>query len=336
MFRYIKKIKKVATNCSLIALVCGVMHTQAEVEAADLIKNDSMNLSLFGQIWLKANKISHSPTSATGQEGLTFDYEESRFGVKGSYQINPNLKSFYVLELGYNDADTSAAAFGQREALVGLEGILGEVAFGRMSSTYKMAGVKIDPFNDTAAGLGKGGPNYGLSDYGGDFFSDTIAYKSPELFYSGLKLNTQLMVDDSNADDHDFNFGLSYETDKLDVWLQYLDINNTVESKTGAVEEALRISAQLKLGQWTFAASNESYSKAKVDYLYFTTSYTKGKCKISASYGDVENDGSGFSLGYFHDLADNFLTYVLHSNVERDQSVSPDRQTSSVGLVLSF
>lgn len=301
--------------------------------AVELVNTPKTSFSLYGQLWLKLNEIDEP---AANRDGLSLDLAETRIGVKGDHVIGEDLKGFFVLELGYNDGDSGLEALTQREALAGLKGPLGQIYAGRASSAYKMAGVKIDPFNDTASGTGLGGPNFGMSGFTSDFFDDAVAVVSPDLFIKGLTFNGMVFIDDSNADDHDFNVGVNYETENLDLYVQYLVVENGTDHVVLAGDEkALRVSGQWKSSRFALGASFENFSEADVDLLYLTASAFLPSGKASVSYGDVEGTGTGYSAGYFHNLSDSLTAYLLHSDVD-GEVVADDRSASSLGLTYAF
>lgn len=253
-------------------------------------------------------------------------------GFKATHNIKHNLDAFVLYELGYNDGDSGKEAFSQREAVAGFMGTYGKAYFGRTSSEYKMAGVKIDPFNDTASGTGLGGPNFGISGFTGDFFDDTLGYISPEFLTDGLKANAAIFIDDSNQDSHDYNLGLSYETEALDLYAQVMFIDDGADYNVLAGDEtAIRVSGQYKHSNFIIGSSYENYDKADVNYFYLTGSYLIGDEKISVSYGDVEKTGTGFSARYFHNLTKEIVIYGLHKDGDGDV-VTDDRTASSLGL----
>ena len=325
-------VRKRTVKLNVILLTFFIIGPLA-LSGAEIYNSDNASLTIFGQLWLKLNQIDDKTST---QDGASLDFAESRFGVKGEHQIDKGLDGFFVLELGYNDGDSGKEAFNQREALVGLKGKYGQTIFGRTSSSYKMAGVKIDPFNDTAAGTGLGGPNFGMSGFTGDFFDDTLAYISPELYVKGLKLNAMVFIDDSNQDDHDYNLGVSYESNSLDLYIQALSIEGGADYfVTVGDEKALRVSGQFKNSFFSLGGSYEHFDKADVNYVYVTGSYFLPKGKLSLSYGDVEKTGVGMSIGYFHNLSDAMYAYLVHSDVEGDLPAD-DRTASSLGLTYSF
>ncbi|MEE2731343.1 porin [Ketobacter sp.] len=103
----------------------------------------------------------------------------SRFGVKGSEDINDNLKAIYQIEWGV-DIDGGSADMSHRDRFVGLEGGFGTFKAGKFDTPLKKAQGKIDLFGDTTGDI-----KYIFA--GENRINNILQYSSPEM--GGLQIN---------------------------------------------------------------------------------------------------------------------------------------------------
>jgi predicted porin len=283
---------------------------------------------VYGDIRLSVNNIN----AGTGSN-VSEDNNASRIGLKGSYDMGNGFTALYHVQLGLN-ADTSTAGdvITRRFAFAGLKGGFGTALFGTLSSPYKMAGLKVDPFYDTVAGAGLAGATYGLSGFTNGFFDNVVAYITPTM--NGFHANAVAVIDDTTADEHSYNWGVTYDNGSLNVSVQLLDVNSATPANE---QKATRLAASYKSGSWKVGGSFEKVDTSTVDtdYMYLSSVFNMNKkTSIAASYGDVESNGSGYNLGVFHKLFKKTTLYALYSKVDYDASA--DRKTFSIGLSQKF
>ncbi|MDZ7805156.1 porin [Thiohalophilus sp.] len=283
---------------------------------------------VYGDIRLSVNSIDKADGTSTDSQ----DNNASRIGMKGGYDLDGGLRALYHIQAGLDADSTGDEMFTRRFAFAGLKGDFGKVLYGTLSSPYKMAGLKIDPFYDTAAGEGIAGRNYGLSNYTNGWFDNVIAYVTPDM--NGFQANAVMVMDDTTANDHHYNYGLSYNKAGFSAGFQYLEVNTV-----GSEEEATRLTAAYKTNQWSIGASMENVdpkASADTDYLYVAGTYnlsTKNTLKLS--YGDVDNDGTGMAAGVSHNLGKKTELYALYSDVDYDDT-RDNRTVISIGVSHKF
>lgn len=305
---------------SNLKLLTTAVAVAAGFASAPLLANE-----LYGDIRLAIN--SEDAGAGDNQEQVN---NASRVGLKGGYEIGDGVKAIYHVQIGLDaDANGKEPMFTKRFAVAGLAGGFGTALFGTASSPYKMAGLGIDPFYDTSAGLTDGGANYGLSGFTNGFFDNVVAYITPD--FSGLSGNAVVVMDDSTGNDHHFNWGLTYAQDGLKVGAQLLDVN-----APGNEVEATRVVAGYTADMWSLGASMEKVSAATdTTYLYVAGTFNvTPETALKASYGDVEDEGNGFAVGVSHKLFKMTEIYALYSDVNRD-SLS-DRSALSIGISQKF
>lgn len=295
-------------------------------------------MTVYGDFRSTFANISNEDASAAA-DGLFFVNNASRVGIKGGYSEN-GWTSFYHLQMGAQN-DAGGQALSSRFFFTGLKKKFGDVAakvtIGRTSTPYKMAGVKLDPFYDTTAGLGNGGATYGLSPLTNGFTNGSVAYN---LGFGKISVDAAFYLDEADGDangeadaSHDTNLGVSYSDKGLKAGVQVISFgDNGVVANAAAGESAQRIYGSYKMDAITVGASVETVADAS--FTYITGSYNLSPAtKLAASTGmqsDTTNatDGSGFNVGVFHNIMKKTTVHALVSST----SLDTDTGRSVVGL----
>ncbi|MBV1884110.1 MAG: porin [Pseudomonadales bacterium] len=289
--------------------------------------------TLYGDFRYSFNSIDNDVDST-----LSGDNNASRIGLKGSTEEVDGISAFYHLQTGAAIAGTGSALT-ERFFLAGIKGDFGKVVVGRSSTPYKMAGLKVDPFYDTAAGKGLSGASYGLSGMTNGWSDNTFAYSK---VVGDFSLNGGVYLDDTVADEHDMNFGLAYSQEDMTVGFQYLSIGDTgVVANSGADSSAIRFHGSYTTGPWVVSGSIESVDPSvgdKQSFIYLATAWEASeKLKIAGSYGAVDDvsvadNGSAITVGAFFQLLEKTNVYALFSAFSADDSAGADRSTLSLGV----
>lgn len=316
----------------------------AIVAALPLSASADMSNTLYGDIRLSTNSVDDD--DAYSSRNTNFKNNASRLGFKGSVGKD-GLKAIYHIQAGVN-ADGSGSALTSRFAFAGLKGGFGTVIYGRTSTPYKMAGVKLDPFYDTAsinagASDGYAGASYGLSGLTNGFTNNSLAYSTPNL--GGFTLNASAYLDDSSENEADFNIGATYAAGAIKASLQYIDVNAPAGiANAGAVKDAIRLAGQYKGDKFTVGVSYEMVDATTggtdVDYLYVPVTFmVSDKTKIAGSFGSVDDgaaEGTAFTLGVFHSILPKTTIYGLWSDHSADATGVSDRSVLSLGVSHKF
>ena len=280
----------------------------------------------------------------------------SRLGVKGSYGEEGGLTGFFNIQEGVETDANGGSGFENRFAMAGVKGGFGTVVVGRLSSPYKMAGLKVDPFYDTSAGTGNGGSNYGLSSLTNGWLNNVVGYISPK-FGGGFSANLvavlgendndSLLPGDDGKGENFFNPGITYSSNGITAGVQHI-----------TELEATRLTLGYKAGSYSAGVSYEDNAGGidGAEAIYLAGSYKMGKSTLAASYGTVdgtdvsttvggvtttnaatgfETQGSGFALGLFHKVAPRTTITAIYSDVDADVDAG-DRDQFSVGLIQAF
>ncbi|MDH5710246.1 MAG: porin [Gammaproteobacteria bacterium] len=262
----------------------------------------------------------------------------SLFGLKAS--VGDDIKAFVHLQTGANaDADAGGRAFAQRFYFGGLKGNFGTVAYGRMSTAYKMAGFNIDPFYNLShvgadGKLTKALATYGLSAATNGFTDNALQYTSPSI--NGMTINVGLYIDDSDQDDHGTAAGVAYAADNYNVGVQFISSDKTATVASLCADcSATRIHGGYKAAAWSVDASFETVdvNAAGDDKSYM---FLVGKYNLAAetqlvmtigTVGDDKNgadEGTGYTLGAFRTIAPKTQVYVSYGAASLDNINTPD------------
>jgi hypothetical protein len=286
-----------------------------------------------------------------GNDGSAeFVNNASRVGIKGATKKAENgLQGIYHLQMGANN-DDGGSALTSRFYFAGLKGSFGKAIYGRLSTPYKMVGVKQDPFYDTSAGAKNAGSNYGYSSLNNGFTNNSLAYYSPK-FAGGLTFNVTASIDDTAEDDHDFGIGAEYATKMFKIGASHLQLDDTpVIAANGGAENATRIYGSVFLDQITVSASYELVDFAansdSTTFIHVNGSYQLNpQTKIAASYGKVSEGissdlwnatGDGYTLGAFYNVLPETTLTLMYTAVDYDDANVTDRDGLVFGVIQKF
>jgi len=293
--------------------------------------------------------------------GLSVVDNASRLGVKGSAGTD-SLKGIYHLQMGARNDANGGTALSQRFYFAGLKGSFGKVIYGRLSTPYKMAGVKQDPFYDTSAGGGNGGSNYGYSGLNNGFTDNSLAFYSSKIA-GMITVNGSLSVDDSGKDDHDIGFGAEFSNKMFKAGVSVLtigdvtpstdplDADSAIVAKGAGVDTATRVYGSAKLSGISVGASFETVSTSAANdrtYLHVNGAFkVSSAMKVAASFGSVTDGktgtatgfdatGTSFSVGAFYNVLPKTRLSAIFTNTDYDDALATDRTGLALGVVQSF
>ena len=299
----------------------------------------------------------YSLNSADADDGagssLSGEDNVSLFGLKASSE-GDGTKAFVHLQTGANADAAGGTAFAQRFYFGGLKGGFGTVAYGRMSTAYKMVGFKMDPFYNLShvganGQLSKSLATYGLSGANNGFTDNAIQYTSPTM--SGLKINVGLYVDDGVNDDHGTAAGVSYSANGITAGVQMISADKTATVAALCADcDAVRIHGGYKTDAWSADLSLETVDVNATDdksYMFLVGKYNVSKAtQLVMTVGTVDDDkdgadeGTGFTLGAFQTIAPKTQVYASYSSASLDNITTADSGADptifSVGAIHKF
>ncbi len=338
-------MKNLFTGAFAIAAIAAPLHAQAENKIYGQVNVSAAHADASSTGNCAGSTASGDFTQLCAQDGQSGDNNASRLGFQGE-----KGQFFYAVELGLG-ADDGSGLGHTRHAFVGFNSSIGTFTFGRTNTGYKLAGQRIDPFYDTSAagyagGFSPEGTSYGQSNLINGWTNNSIGWLSPEV--AGLTLNAGVHLQEFNNEDHDFNIGVGYNMDWLNVGVQYIAVGSDAVGSpeaiagSGAVDTAIQATASVEMGALVVGASFEMVelrgSSEERAYAKLAGSYDLSEnLTVAASVGQVDQgtgEGLGFTVGGFVKLIDEFQMYGLFSSVDFDNNDKND--TFSVGVKYSF
>ena len=333
-------MKKKILLATAVAIACGA--PVAAMAGADI----------YGQFRFSVNSVDKD-TAVTGiDDGIMAEDNTSLFGLKAEAK-GDSVTAFVHLQTGANaDSEANGVALSQRFYFGGLKGDFGSVAYGRMSTAYKMVGFKMDPFYNLSH-IGHDGAydrqlaSYGLSNVNNGFTNDALQYTSPSM--SGVTVNVGLYMDDSENDDHGTGVGVTYAKDGITAGVQLMSSDATATiDRLNDDNDAVRVHAGYKAANWSAALSYETVDHTQgtedMSYTFLVGKYNVSKeTELAMTVGMVDDDldgnteGSSFTLGAFQTVAPKTQVYVSFSSASLDNAVDgTDPSVFSLGAIHKF
>lgn len=258
------------------------------------------------------------------------------------------IKAFVHLQAGAkaDGNDPSDSSFTKRFYFGGLKGDFGQVAYGLMSSAYKMPGFKMDPFynlssvNVSGSTVNGAGATYGLSPVNNLFTDNALQYTSPAL--GDLTFNLGIYVDDSEDDEHGTGFGVSYKSGNINAGLQVASNGDNATIKMlNADSSATRVHGGYKGDGWSAAFSLEDVefsSSTDATYVYLVGKFDfsetlQAAVGVGSVSGDTAAEGSGVTVGVFKTIAPKTQVFGTASSVSLDTDGAAEPSVVSVGLI---
>jgi predicted porin len=245
------------------------------------------DVTVYGKVNISYNQIEKDEAGTIEQDNWELETFASRVGVKGSEEINDNLKAVYKVEYQIvPDGEGGDREFKARNSYVGIQGNLGTLVAGNHDTPLKMSSSigKIDVFNDYSLG------DIGLSIPGERRENDIIMYRSPSM--GAFSVIAAIMPgDDSGATGDDKNNGFAdqisavamYRGKKAYAAIAFDDNVNGMD--------IMRLNGSYKFGNVTLAAQYQKAKDSDLDNGKGLADNVKGA--IHAALGDAET-ATGF------------------------------------------
>ncbi len=321
------------------------------------------DVTVYGKANVSLNKDKDETDGTTDNDTWTLNSNASRLGVKGSMELDENLKAIYQLEYEVaiddgsasstdidadcddNDATTGEtcetvdSAFKQRNIFVGLEGDFGQVIVGMFDTPLKASQGKVDRFNDLP--LGDIGSTF--HKIGENRLSNLIQYTTPDM--SGFKAavalqpgeeDGQTATTDKNGPADGISASITYSID--DFW-----ISAAMDSEIKDMD-VTRVTAEYTLNKLKLGALIQSAEEVDgvVDSQGFLVSTEYGlndKWKLKGQYSSNTDEETGVddvdtnmaTIGADYKLAKKAKLYVYASNYKTDDGTTEEK-SSTVGL----
>lgn len=326
----------------LIALaVAGVLAAPLAAQAADA--------EVYGKMRLSVGIVGNDDQNVNNEDSkLSLSSHASRLGVRGSEDVGGGTMFSYQLETTVNidEAGSHGIWGGMRDSYVGVGGeSWGEARFGRLSTPYKIATGKLDPFGDTYADYNA------VIDAANDLRSDNvIAYISPNMsgFLVAAAYATDA-VDDNLVDTTDstaiggttreqpaISLAGIYDNGTFFGSLAYQSIqeSGTAVGTTYEDTEATKIGLGYNWGSgnvgFVYEGVDAGGPSADQDNTYIAVDQGfGGGMSVQLAYGmkdDVGNTADSgatfFAIGGKMEHTETVETYILYTQIDSDQNAT--------------
>jgi predicted porin len=289
-------------------------------------------------VYGKAN-VSIQSAEEADEDQLEVVSNASRIGVKGSEEINSDLKAIYQFEY-QTEVDDGAGGnpsqtFTQRNIFVGLQGSVGTIIAGKFDTPTKTAQEKIDLFNDL-----EGDINYVVN--GETRANNVVQYTTPAA-WGAFAVNVAAVAAESATNDDGTAISLTYTTPSLylaiageqDVSFQETDIVRLVGRYTigafqlGALYEQASDDTDEDVDGFVVSAKFNATDKFALKAQY-------GNSSLDDDFSDADKDQ--LSVGFDYSLSKNttLFGYYTQEKFEEDSVESQDDQWIGVGIDLKF
>jgi predicted porin len=306
--------------------------------------------TLYGKLHASVGSVDNGTTSDTVVES-----HASRFGIKGSTELDNGLSATYGLEYGLDiDGDgtgtggVNASTLSARNTFVGVKGGFGEVRVGKHDTPAKLATAGLDAFNDTygameniiaadghrvnnaVAYITKAGPvglavAHSTSPLGNDAVapSSTTAANTAMANYSNGPIYAGLGYTTIDSVGTDINLGLGYKHEAGHF------ANLVVEQAKGDAAGA--------------GAVGIPAAGAKDTNVYVAGGFKAGAATLKAGYGESKRDTADkekqTTVGVDYALGKKTSTYLLWNEDKNDAHAvgGTGKKTATVlGVVTEF
>jgi predicted porin len=289
-------------------------------------------------VYGKAN-VSIQSAEEADEDQLEVVSNASRIGVKGSEEINSDLKAIYQFEY-QTEVDDGAGGnpsqtFTQRNIFVGLQGSVGTIIAGKFDTPTKTAQEKIDLFNDL-----EGDINYVVN--GETRANNVVQYTTPAA-WGAFAVNVAAVAAESATSDDGTAISLTYTTPSL-----YLAIAGE-QDVSFQETDIVRLVGRYTIGAFQLGALYEQASDdtdEDVDGFVVSAKFNAtDKFALKAQYGNSsldddfsDDDKDQLSVGFDYSLSKNttLFGYYTQEKFEEDSVESQDDQWIGVGIDLKF
>ena len=254
----------------------------------------------------------------------------SRFGVKGDYDLGNSLTAFYTVEYEVATDSSSSTNFKARNQFVGVKGDFGAISVGRNDTLMKGSQGHVDQFNDLIGDL-----KYLFK--GDNRMAQTVTYLSPAMGEVRFGATYVADADASQNGDNGFSSALMYGDASLKRTAVYAAI--AYDSKVSGYD-VLRATMQAKMGDFKLGGMYQQQEKSEGDsnsingYLV-SAAYDVNAVTLKAQYQDMDDTGSGWSVGADYKLAKPTKLFAFYTS--RSMDVNTDRDNYiGIGLEHKF
>lgn len=294
-------------------------------------------LTVYGKLNVTAQK-----TKEVSVDETKIKSNASRLGVKGSYDLDNNLKAFYTIEYEVDVSSDDKDNFTPRNQFVGLKGGFGTVMAGRNDTVTKKSQGKVDQFNDLDGDIKK-------LFKGDNRLAQTVTYYTPS--FSGFKLGATYVAEGDKKQSGEYKYKNEtyvYEGDGFGISATYGDAKLKKSKVFASVAydsdvagyDILRATVQGKIGSLKLGGMFQQQESIKLGsdsetgYL-FSAAYTIDKTTLKGQYQDMEDKGDSWSVGADYKLAKPTKLFAFYTT-RSDNKTNFDSDYYGVGIEHKF
>jgi predicted porin len=309
--------------------------------------------TLYGKANISLNQVD---LETSGEDEWDLVSNASRIGVKGGYDINPNLKAIYKLEYEVflddgddgsldDNEDSNKSEFSQRNVYAGFQGNWGTLVAGKHDTPLKMAQGTVDRFNDLQVGDIKEVLN------GENRESDIVMYTTPKMG----DLSATVAVTPGEETDGDDGVA-----DSVSLALNYMVGNLSLalaNDSEVAGWDITRAVAEYAMGDFKLGlliqdgeesdtnSDGDALNDEELDGFVISGEYAINKIILKAQYAESDHEAVAFqeditqiNIGADYKLDDNSMVFAYLANVEHDEdgADSEDDDVLGVGYEIKF
>jgi len=306
--------------------------------------------TLYGKLHASVGAVENTLETGVATDNNVVESHASRFGIKGSSELDNGLSATYGLEYGLNlDGDT-AKTLSARNTFVGVKGGFGEVRVGRHDTPAKLATAGLDAFADTYGQM----ENIIATD--GHRVDNVVAYINkfgPVGFaYAHSTDPLDAAGDQDAADDNAANTAMvNYSTGPFYAGLGVTSIDNVGDmvnvggSYKAEAGHFVNVVYETAEGDTALGADTAGFPAAggKDTNMYVAGGVKSGAMTFKAAYGNGERDGAGeaeqTTVGVDYSLGKKTAAYLIwnnNTNPNRNLNDTDETTATAVGLVSEF
>lgn len=294
-------------------------------------------------VYGKANVAWQSTDKNVGGTYTEVVSNASRIGLKGSENVNDDLKVIYQFEYQTKVDDgnnSNNQTFSQRNIYVGLKGSGGTAMIGMFDTPFKMAQEKVDLFNDYIGDIQ-------TVLHGETRAKNIVQYSTPA--FNDITVNVAYINSEKDATNVDDGYSASIVYSTKAVYLALANDSNVTNASNAAVHttdtDILRAVGRFNVGPVVLGAMWETYDNGVIDEDGYMVSaqwnvndtWALKLQNASSDMVQLGTDQTSFGVDYKLSKAAKVFGYYTMVEDERAAVASrADDKYLAVGLELNF
>ena len=309
---------------AVAAAMAAPLAAQAEVKISGQMQAEIVNWGGDGATGLTMNDAQEGGSPDSGNFGA--------LNFSASEDLGNGMKA--LAKIGMKINAPSGTSNGDRDAYVGVSGGFGTVLMGTMSTPYKMATVKWDPFLATS---GQARGNTGASILHNGYASNVVAYANK---FGMAKVVAAIALDESKVapstdynNEHTLSVSLNMPVGPVELAVGYHDVGTAgsdgTSTKIGVkyAAGAIGVSAVIEnVGagsqkNWTggvMANDGETYTLLSGTYTMGANTFALNYGMNAQDYVGGSMDNTNMTVGVVHSFSKKVSAHAAYTSVDLD------------------